>query len=60
MKSLIMVKKRKSKIPRKPNGSIDWRKYNQQLSTISMKDFDIEIIDTKKELGIRFIRKENR
>ena len=55
-----MVKKKKSKIPRKPDGSIDWRKYNKQLSTNWARDFDIEIIDTKKEAGIRFIRKENR
>ncbi len=55
-----MPSEKKSKRPRKPDGSIDWTRYNKQLSTNRMEDFDIEIIDSKKEIGIRFIRKKNR
>lgn len=52
-----MKKKRKSIVPRKPDGSIDWKTYDKQLVQRSMEKFEIEYIPSGDKLLIRMIDK---
>lgn len=53
-----MQKKRKSTVPRKPDGSIDWKAYDKQLVQKSMEKFDIRFIDSGDKMIVRMVQKK--